>query len=659
MTIKRILIANRGEIACRIIRTVQKTGREAIAVYSTADAHAAHRQLADRAIAIGEAPASQSYLSIDAVIGAAKRTGADAVHPGYGFLSENAAFADACVEAGLIFVGPPASAIALMGDKASAKRHMLERGVPCVPGYQGNAQDDNSLIAAANEIGLPVMIKAAAGGGGRGMRVVQDQAALPAALALARSEALSAFGSDVLIIERAIHAPRHVEVQIFADAHDNIIHLGERDCSMQRRHQKIIEEAPCPVVDDGLRERMGTAAIQAASAIGYRGAGTVEFLLDGEGEFYFLEMNTRLQVEHPVTELITGLDLVDLQIRVAEGEPLPLAQADVQLRGHAMEARLYAEDPARDFLPQSGDVAYFKPADAALARTDAGVRSGDTISPFYDPMLAKIIAHGSTRDEARRKLIRALECTALLGVVSNRDFLVDALRTPVFSAGETTTAFVDSEMSGAIAPALTDTDIAIAATVWFAHEQGLALAASTHVATELLGWSSDASLSSTFSFLRDDNLHSVVITPSAARRCTVRIGEAGIDTEIIHVDRQHADLIVADSRVCVDFALSANRLWFATRDRTIGLALPDSTPVSEDDEQAERLRAPMHGKVCSVDVTVGQQVAKGDRLAVIEAMKMQHEIHARRDVLVSAIHVNVDQQISADQLMIEFDTASA
>ena len=402
-----ILIANRGEIACRVIRTARALGYRTIAVYSEADAGAPHTQLADEAVCIGPAPVGESYLVAEKILNAAKQSGAEAVHPGYGFLSENAGFARACEDAGLVFIGPTPDAIDLMGNKAEAKRRMIVAGVPCVPGYEGKDQSDEVLLAEADKIGFPVMIKAAAGGGGRGMRLVHAKGDLAGAIRLARSEAENAFGSGELILEKAIIRPRHVEVQVFADTQGNTIYLGERDCSVQRRHQKVVEEAPCPVMTPDLRARMGAAAVEAARSISYRGAGTVEFLLDAKGAFYFLEMNTRLQVEHPVTEEITGLDLVALQIQVAQGEPLGITQDGVRLNGHAIEVRLYAEDPAQGFLPATGPVDLWLPGSGAGIRVDSGIRSGQDISPFYDPMLAKIIAHGETREIARRRLIEA------------------------------------------------------------------------------------------------------------------------------------------------------------------------------------------------------------------------------------------------------------
>ncbi|MBT7759614.1 MAG: ATP-grasp domain-containing protein, partial [Rhodospirillaceae bacterium] len=381
-TFESILVANRGEIAVRVMSTAQSLGYRAIAVYSEADAQAPHVQMADDAVLIGPAPVGESYLDMARILKAAKASGAQAIHPGYGFLAENASFAQACEDAGLVFIGPGVEAIDLMGNKAAAKRRMIDADVPCVPGYEGDDQSDEAMIREANNIGFPLMVKAAAGGGGRGMRLVEQSGDVADALAAARSEALNAFGSDELILERAIIRPRHVEVQVFADSHGNVIHLGERDCSVQRRHQKVVEEAPCPVMTPDLRARMGAAAVEAARSIAYRGAGTVEFLLDGNGEFYFLEMNTRLQVEHPVTELITGLDLVALQIQVAEGRELGLNQDDITLNGHAIEVRLYAEDPAQDFLPVTGAIDLWRPALGEGVRIDAGIATGLEVSPF-------------------------------------------------------------------------------------------------------------------------------------------------------------------------------------------------------------------------------------------------------------------------------------
>jgi geranyl-CoA carboxylase alpha subunit len=458
----KILIANRGEIARRIMRTARRLGYGVVAVYSDADAGALHVREADQAVRIGEAQPAQSYLRVDAIVAAAKASGADAVHPGYGFLAENEAFAQACRAAGLVFIGPSPDAIKAMGNKAGAKAIMQAAGVPCVPGYQGADQSDAVVLAGAKKIGFPVMIKAVAGGGGRGMRLAADVSAFLDALRSARSEAQSAFGDGTVILERAIVDPRHIEIQVFGDRYGNAIHLGERDCSVQRRHQKLIEEAPSPKVTLELRARMGAVAVNAVKSLGYEGAGTLEFLLDTRGEFYFMEMNTRLQVEHPVTEAITGLDLVELQLRVASGEPLGLRQEDVKFSGHAIEVRLCSEDAAHDFMPQSGKMALWQMPDDV--RVEHALQSGFEIPPFYDSMIAKLIGHGATRDEARRKLIHGLEQTAAFGVTTNQAFLAACLWHPVFAAGEATTAFIEKHRDELLAPGKSSpADIAVAA----------------------------------------------------------------------------------------------------------------------------------------------------------------------------------------------------
>ena len=437
---KSLLIANRGEIARRIMRTARRMGIHTIAVYSDADRNALHVREADTAARIGGAAPRESYLNIPTIIDAAKRTDADAVHPGYGFLAENADFAQAVINAGLTWVGPPPVAIRQMGDKAEAKRIAREAGVPTIPGAEPADQSNAGLIAAAKPLGFPLMIKAAAGGGGRGMRRVAADSELGAALDAARSEAAHAFGDGRLLLERALENARHIEVQVFADQHGNVIHLGERDCSVQRRHQKLIEESPSPAVDQALREKMGAAAVSLAKAVNYAGAGTVEFLLDAGGNFYFMEMNTRLQVEHPVTEAITGIDLVEWQLRVAMDERFTRQQSDIRFHGHAIEARLCAEDPARDFLPQAGRVALWRPA--AGVRIDHALHSGAEISPFYDSMIAKVIAHGATRDQARERLAKALDDTVALGLPTNKAFLASVLRDNEFAAHGATTDFL-------------------------------------------------------------------------------------------------------------------------------------------------------------------------------------------------------------------------
>jgi len=620
----KILIANRGEIACRIQRTAQALGYRTVAIYSEADAQALHVQMADEAVHIGPAPVHQSYLNIEAILNAAKRTGADAIHPGYGFLSENPDFARACQHAGLTFIGPSVEAIELMGSKRLSKLAMLEAGVPCIAGYQGSAQDDLPLQQEADRIGYPLMIKASAGGGGRGMRLVHQSKDLLDNLHTARSEAKNAFGSDELILEHALIDPRHVEIPLFGDSHGHLIYLGERDCSIQRRHQKVIEEAPCPVMTPELRQAMGEAALKAGRAVNYIGAGTVEFLLDRDGRFYFLEMNTRLQVEHPVTELITGLDLVDWQLQIAAGQPLPLTQADVTLSGHAMEVRLYAEDPTQGFLPQTGDVLHWDPATGV--RIDHGVIEGQRISPFYDPMLGKIIAHGATREEARRKLLRAVEDTVLLGVATNQPLLVDLLKHPDFVGGDFSTGFI-AEHFREIPPLTPSTEqLALAAALFYQHSanqhpQGLA------------GWRNNASAPCTYRLEVNGNIHTVSAEPLQ-----------------LTTDGRHATLVFNGIRRRIAYHLDRNQLWLP------GLRVIDCTQQvasRQADASSGTVKAPMDGAIVDVRVSAGDSVTKGQLLLVLEAMKMEHPLTAGIDGVIKGVQVIAGDQVRNRQVLLE------
>ena len=532
---------------------------------------------------------------------------------------------------------------------------MWSRGVPCVPGYEGADQSDGAFLFAARQIGFPVMVKAAAGGGGRGMRLIDDPDRLADALASARSEALNAFGSEELIVEKALPRPRHVEVQVFADAQGCVLHMGERDCSVQRRHQKVVEEAPCPVMTDDLRSRMGAAAVAAARSIDYCGAGTVEFLLDEEGGFYFLEMNTRLQVEHPVTEMITGLDLVALQIKVAHGRPLDLAQEDIHLHGHAIEARLYAEDVAQDFLPSAGRIERWLPAAGAGVRFDSGIRSGQEISPFYDPLIAKAIAWGETRELARRRLIWALKETAIFGVATNRRFLIDVLGADAFAAGEATTAFIAEHFD---AKALADpkagvAQAAMAAVLMFRSERLEALERSLGVAPQLLDWSSGGSLETRYVY---DDIDLTVV-PEGRDRYGVWLGEQRREVEVLALDadkasarlrldaRRHAVQFFAPGRGRIDLALDGTSFRFLNR---IAFAA-----ISEAESDGSRIFAPMHGTLLELFVGDGDRVEPGQRLAVLEAMKMQHDIVCEVGGIVQAIHGQAGAQTAADQLLIE------
>lgn len=656
-----ILIANRGEIACRVIRTAKALGLRTIAVYSDADAESPHVKLADDAERIGSPPVAESYLNGDAVIAAAKATGADAVHPGYGFLSENAGFAKACAGAGLVFIGPPPVAIDLMGDKAKAKRRMIEAGVPCVPGYQGEDQSDATLLKEADAVGFPIMVKAAAGGGGRGMRLVESAGALADAVKTARSEAKNAFGSGDLILERAIIEPRHVEIQIFADAYGNVIHLGERDCSVQRRHQKVLEEAPSPAVTPAIRQAMGEAAVNAARDINYVGAGTVEFLLDKTGAFYFLEMNTRLQVEHPVTEMVTGYDLVAMQIAVAQGERLSVAQEDVSFSGHAIEARLYAEDVAAGFLPATGPVDYWRPATGDGVRTDVGIETGSDVSPFYDPMLAKVIAHGTTRDAARRKLVKALKETALFGVTSNKAFLIDALEKKKFADGAATTAFIAESFSepDLAYPELSPEIAAAAAVLLFHHACTAALAKARAVSPALCNWASATPLSTPYRMDDGENQIDLTITPNSVCGFCVATGDAEMAVRLETADDHIAKLTIDNLRHRILYnipdadSLTTIQLSVDGRDFALTNLNAVSAAAAGDGAGAGVIVAPMHGLLVGLVVKEGDAVKKGDRLAVLEAMKMQHELTADIDGAVSSVRAGVGEQIAADAVILE------
>ncbi len=657
MRFESILIANRGEIACRVIRTAKSLGYRTIAVYSEADANAPHVELADEAVCIGPAPVSESYLAIDNIIGAARASGASAIHPGYGFLSENADFAASCVDAGITFIGPDAESITLMGNKAAAKRRMQDAGVPCLPGYHGEDQSNAALLSAAAKVGFPIMVKAAAGGGGRGMRLVEDADDLERALELARSESLGAFGSDELILERAVVRPRHVEIQVMADQHGSTIHLGERDCSVQRRHQKVIEESPCPVMTPELREAMGRAAVSAAESIGYRGAGTVEFLLDESREFFFMEMNTRLQVEHPVTEMITGLDLVALQIRIAEGERLDIPQEQVNLDGHAIEVRLYAEDPAAGFLPDTGAIEWLRFADGPHVRVDAGVQSGDDVSPYYDPMLAKLIAWGEDRDSALRRLRAALAETVLVGPASNRDFLVDALSRPAFVTGEVTTAFVDDEYPDGFDVAHDVRLAAVVAALQCNARTESSLAASLLVSRALLNWSSNERLASRFRYESRGEVFDASVKPGEDREYDVVVNGSRHSIGIIEHTDDTAVLDIDGSRMRVS-CLSAdpNTLHVATGTTTSTWVNTLGQRVSADGNASSgHITAPMHGLLLDLNVRPGDNVAVGDKLLVLEAMKMQHELRAGIAGTVKSVHAEPGTQVAAESLIVEIE----
>ena len=654
-----ILVANRGEIACRVMRTAKAQGYRTVAVYSEADATAPHVQMADEAICIGPSPVNESYLVQDNILQAARDSGAGAIHPGYGFLSENAGFARACEEAGLVFIGPSPDAIHLMGNKAEAKRLMIAAGVPCVPGYEGEDQSDTVLLNEGAKIAPPLMVKAAAGGGGRGMRLVHDIEELPNAIKLARAEAESAFGCGELILEKAIIRPRHVEVQVFADSLGNTVHLGERDCSVQRRHQKVIEEAPCPVMTDSLRAEMGAAAVAAARSINYRGAGTVEFLLDESGKFYFLEMNTRLQVEHPVTELITGMDLVALQLQVAQGEALGFGQEDVTLQGHAMEVRLYTEDPAQDFLPTSGPIDLWSPPTGTGVRVDSGIATGQEISPFYDPMVAKIIASGPSREIARLRLIEALQETVLFGPCHNRDFLVACLQKGCFAEGGATTAFIAEQFSeGEIAsttPAFADSAVAAVIELYLEHQA--LFSSSILVAEQLRDWSSASPLISRKRYQHGETTHDLAVMPQAPGRYQVFDPTAACIIDLVSIEGSSAHINIDGVQHTVRFhSPHQGKLYMSIDGRAAEyLDLIRLDGALEQTGGGGRVTAPMHGLLLEVRVAPGDEVVAGQTLAVLEAMKMHYEIVAEAAGTVREVLAAPGLQVAADDVLIEIE----
>ena len=656
-----LLVANRGEIASRIIRTAKRLGYRAVAVYSDADAGAPHVQLADDAVRIGPGAVSESYLLAANILEAAAKSGAQAIHPGYGFLSENADFADAVEKAGLIFIGPTREAIEVMGNKAESKRRMIAAGVPCVPGYEGHEQSDQVLIAEGNKIALPLMVKAAAGGGGRGMRLVQEYGDLANAIKLARAEAESAFGSGELILEKAIIQPRHVEIQVFADTMGNTIHLGERDCSVQRRHQKVIEEAPCPIMTPELRQQMGQSAIDAAKSVNYRGAGTVEFLLDASGEFYFLEMNTRLQVEHPVTELITGLDLVALQIQVAQGEPLGMVQQDVSFDGAAIEVRLYTEDPSQDFLPASGPVHLWQPATGIGVRVDAGICSGQDISPFYDPMVAKIIGYGPDRETARLRLMQALKETVLFGTANNKDFLIQCLEKQSFVDGAATTAFIGEEFTdadlGASMPSFEDA--AVAAVIELTLEYQRHKANSLLISDSLQNWTSASALVSRKRYLFDEITRDISVSPVSKSPDTYLASDSAVEhsatIQLLSLIGNSAKLSVNGIHKTATFMSPQAGQLYCSIDGSSALY---KDMIILDGAVGEaggggRVVAPMHGLLLEVLVKPGDKVIAGQSLVVLEAMKMHYEIIAEIDGIVEHVMAIAGNQVAADDLLIE------
>lgn len=645
--IRTLLVANRGEIACRIFSTVRRMGIRTVAVYSEADATAAHVRAADEAHLLGPAPARESYLRIDRILAAAKASGADAIHPGYGFLSENADFAEAIAAAGLIFVGPPASAIRAMGSKSAAKALMERAGVPLVPGYHGEDQDPELLAREAVRIGFPVLIKASAGGGGKGMKVVEKAEDFAATLASAKREAASSFGDDRVLIERYLTRPRHIEVQVFADGHGETVHLFERDCSVQRRHQKVIEEAPAPGMSAERRAAMGRAAVEAARAVGYVGAGTVEFIAEGD-DFFFMEMNTRLQVEHPVTEAITAQDLVEWQIRVARGEKLPLGQGDLTITGHAVEARLYAEDAMRDFLPQTGRLEHL--VFPAGLRADAGVASGDVVSHHYDPMIAKLIAHGATREEALARLADGLAATEVMGLVTNRGFLERILRHPEFAEARHDTGFIGRNGADLFAPPESDERPVLLAALAVLEREAAATVqapADPHSPWGAAGaWCMNLPARVEVA-LRDGGEARTLAFERFAGVTRFLGAEGPIEVAATLLPDGRLAARIGDARITARVAFAGDRVAVFAGRAQAEFGLVD--PRAGDDahhHHADRLVAPMPGAVVSVLVEAGATVVKGEALVVVEAMKMEHVIRAPHDGVVERVDVAVGDVVA-------------
>jgi 3-methylcrotonyl-CoA carboxylase alpha subunit len=658
--IAKLLIANRGEIACRVISTCQRLGIKTVAVYSDADKNALHVEMADEAVHIGPAPATESYLVADKIIAAAKLTGADAVHPGYGFLSENPEFSEACAANDIIFVGPSADSMRAMALKGSAKKLMEDANVPVVPGYHGDEQDPAALAKEAERIGFPVLIKAVAGGGGKGMRKVFEGDDVIAAIEAARREGENAFGNGKLLIEKLIEVPRHIEIQVFGDSDGNAVHLFERDCSLQRRHQKVVEEAPAPGMSTEMRRAMGEAAVRAAEAIKYTGAGTVEFIVDvssglQDAPFYFMEMNTRLQVEHPVTEMITGQDLVEWQLQVAEGKPLPLSQDELELHmdGHAVEVRLYAEDPYNDFLPSIGAVGLFDPFAETVAggRIDAGVRAGDEVSIHYDPMIGKLIAWGEDREKAIDTLINLVSETPVTGLTTNRDFLLKALKHPEFRAGNVHTGFIgDYEKDLLSAPKLTAEDYALASFAVVAALQAHGFDADPWgmvdnfrvnlTATEKLWFETDEDFL-TVEMVENGNTFTALVMGST------------ITAENVFVSGNVLTLTVAGLRRRHFVDVSETEVTLALEDRT--LVIPRHARDGGHDEDADgpgSITAPMPGKILEIKVKNGDAVKKGAPLLVMEAMKMEQTISAPRDGIVTELSLQEGDQVADGTLLL-------
>lgn len=661
----KILIANRGEIACRVIVTAKRMGIQTVAVYSDADVNALHVKLADEAVHIGAAPSSESYLVIDRVVAAALDTGAQAIHPGYGFLSENADFCRACEQANIVFIGPPVPAIEAMGSKSAAKTIMGDAGVPLVPGYHGDEQSVDILRSAAEEMGYPVLLKAVAGGGGKGMRQVWVGDEFDEALQAAKREAKAGFGNDDMLVEKYLTQPRHVEVQVFCDSRGNGVYLFERDCSVQRRHQKIIEEAPAPGMSEELRAQMGDAAVRAAQAINYVGAGTVEFLLDVDGSFYFMEMNTRLQVEHPVTEMITGQDLVEWQLKVANGEALPCEQAQLSINGHAFEARIYAEDPSNEFLPATGQLKTLNfPVENDHVRIDTGVEAGDEVSVYYDPMIAKLVVWDKNRDRALNRLVTALRDTHITGVSTNIEFLIQLAASAPFKAAELDTGFIDKHQTllfpgnGELAPqdaALLGLALHLASDAQAVkHDTELADVTSPWMLNDR--WRMNHQATKTETFLVDDQETTVSIIQAENEYLVSTAGDELRATA--EITGSELSATIDGKKITAALAVDLPHLVVFTQSRRFDVTqlLPDMGDDAEQDSGG--FRAPMNGTVVAISVEAGSQVAEGEALVVIEAMKMEHTVRAPRAGKVTEIYFAAGDLVDGGAELLAFEPDS-
>ncbi len=669
----KLLIANRGEIAVRVARTARRLGVRTVAVYSDADARALHVEACDEAYRIGPPAPRESYLDGAAILEAARRSGAAAVHPGYGFLSENAGFAQACADAGIVFVGPPPSAIAAMGSKAAAKTIMAGAAVPLVPGYHEEDQSPGRLARAAEAIGYPVLIKATAGGGGKGMRIVVRPADFATALASAQREARAGFGDDRVLVEKYLVAPRHIEIQVFADTLDHAVHLFERDCSVQRRHQKVLEEATAPGMRAETRAAMGAAAVAAARAIGYVGAGTVEFIVPAsfaqDGAFYFMEMNTRLQVEHPVTEMVTGQDLVEWQLRVACGEPLPLAQADIAAHGHAIEARIYAEDPARGFLPSIGRIAHWRmPAEGNGLRVDTGFRAGDEVSPYYDPMLAKVIVHGADRPAAREAMLRALRDCEVVGVSTNVELLLRIVGHEAFATGQLDTGLIERHRDALLPPAAPAPAAAlrVAALAEYRALQAERAATAAGTADRWSPWNAtdawwNGTSSSGIALSFDDGvaLRTVVLQPGAAGACVVRDAEGAHAATLAGKGERLAISVDAHAGDYAVVSLGSQRYVFGEGLRVAVTRVDPLQQSGEEVAHAGHLMAPMSGSIVAVMVAPGDAVEAGAPLVVLEAMKMEHTISAPAAGIVRAVNCAVGERVAEGTDLVDLDERPA